>query len=270
MTGRTTAVPLIIGHRGASALAPENTLAAFELAIADGADGIEFDVRLARDGVPVVIHDETLARTAGKELRVADLTSEELRKTDVGSWFNAAYPARANVRFAAQTIPTLAETLWFLKDFTGRIYIELKCDESDARALTEAVAREIADSPLLPQIVVKSFRLSVIPHFRQLCPGTRTAALFAPKIMTMLRKEKFIVNMAEEFGAEELSLHYSLATRALMAKARARNLHVTVWTLNHPVWVARGVKLGLYAIITNNPKRLHNRSEPPRVSGRVL
>lgn len=262
MTGRATAVPLIIGHRGASALAPENTLAAFERAVADGADGIEFDVRLARDGVPVVIHDETLVRTAGKELRVGDLTSEELRKTDVGSWFNTAYPAKADVRFAEQTVPTLAETLRFLKDFTGRIYIELKCDESNARALTEAVGQEMKDSPLLPQIIVKSFRLSVIPHVRQLCPGVRTAGLFAPKIMTMLRKEKFIVNIAEEFGADELSLHYSLATRSLMTKARARNLPVTAWTLNHTAWIARGVRLGLYAIITNNPRRLLRRSEP--------
>lgn len=256
-------IPLVVGHRGASALAPENTLAAFERAVADGADGIELDVRLARDGVAVVIHDETLARTAGKELRVADLNSRELQRTDVGSWFNIAFPAKAKPRFAGQTIPSLAETLRFLKGFPGRIYIELKCGEFDADSLTETVVREISDSPLLPQIVVKSFKLSTIPHIRRLCPAARTATLFAPKIMTVLRKEKYIVNIAEEFGADELSLHYSLATRSLMTKARARNLHVTVWTLNHPVWVARGVKLGLRAIITNNPKRLLSRSEPP-------
>lgn len=262
MTERGIAVPLIVGHRGASASAPENTLAAFERAIADGADGLEFDVRLAKDGVAVVIHDETLLRTAGKQVRVADLASDALRRANVGSWFNTAYPSKADPKFAAQTVPTLAETLRFLKDFPGRIYIELKCDESDAEALTEAVAREIIDSPLLTQVVIKSFKLSVIPQTRQLCPAARTAALFAPRIMTMLRKEKYIVNIAEEFGADELSLHYSLATRSLMTKARARNLPVTIWTANRPVWVARGLKLGIYAIITNNPKRLLNRSEP--------
>jgi len=82
--------PLIIGHRGASAVAPENTMAAFREAIAAGCDGIEFDVRLTRDGVPVIIHDSTLRRTAGLAARVADLTWAELEQVDVGSWFARA------------------------------------------------------------------------------------------------------------------------------------------------------------------------------------
>ena len=79
--------PLIIGHRGASADAPENTMAAFREAIAVGADGIEFDVRLTRDGVPVVIHDSTLRRTGGLPQRIAEITQSELATIDVGSWF---------------------------------------------------------------------------------------------------------------------------------------------------------------------------------------
>jgi len=252
--------PLIVGHRGASALAPENTIAAFERAIADGAEGIEFDVRLAKDGVAAVIHDETLTRTAGLKFRVADLSSGELAEIDVGSWFNTIFPTRAKASYAHETVPTLARTLGFLNDFTGRIYIELKCDESDAATLAKAVVREIKNCPLLPQIIVKSFKLSVIPHVRQLCPEVRTAALFAPRIMTMLRKKKYIVNIAEQFGADELSLHNSLATRALMAEARSRGFPVTIWTADHPAWVARGAKLGLSAIITNNPKRLESQS----------
>src|SRR5215475_8462662 len=77
--------PLIIGHRGASAVAPENTMAAFQAAIAAGADGVEFDVRLSRDGVPVIIHDDTLQRTVGLRKRVSDLTAEELHRVDVPS-----------------------------------------------------------------------------------------------------------------------------------------------------------------------------------------
>ena len=76
--------PLIIGHRGASALAPENTLASFSRAIADGADGFEFDVRLSRDHIPVVIHDADLKRTAHKNSRVAALSAQELSQIDVG------------------------------------------------------------------------------------------------------------------------------------------------------------------------------------------
>src|SRR5215208_2524413 len=88
--------PLIIGHRGASAVAPENTMAAFREAIATGADGIEFDVRLTRDGVPVIIHDSTLRRTGGLQRRVSDLAASELEQVDVGSWFAPAF-AQATV-----------------------------------------------------------------------------------------------------------------------------------------------------------------------------
>src|SRR6185369_3234163 len=98
--------PLIIGHRGASAVAPENTMAAFREAIAAGADGIEFDVRLTRDRVPVVIHDSTLHRTAALPQRIAELSLSDLKSVDVGSWFarKKNLPLGA---FANETIPSL-------------------------------------------------------------------------------------------------------------------------------------------------------------------
>ena len=103
--------PLIVAHRGASALAPENTLAAFRRAVDDGADGIEFDVRLAKDNAAVVFHDSTLIRTAQTDGRVSDFTSSELSEFDVGSWFNRMSRKRANPVFADEHIPTL-ELLW--------------------------------------------------------------------------------------------------------------------------------------------------------------
>src|ERR687897_900990 len=95
-------LPLIIGHRGASAVAPENTMAAFRKAIEAGADGIEFDVRLSRDGLPVVIHDDSLRRTGSRPERIADLNAEDLRKVNVGSWFS-------NDEFHDETLPTLQQ-----------------------------------------------------------------------------------------------------------------------------------------------------------------
>src|SRR6185503_14444987 len=96
--------PLILGHRGASAVAPENTLAAFSRAMSDGADGIEFDVRLSRDGVPVVIHDANLNRTAGVARRVSDLTAKELQEIDVGGWFDHA-ERNPQATFAGEKLP---------------------------------------------------------------------------------------------------------------------------------------------------------------------
>ena len=99
--------PLILGHRGASALAPENTLAAFSRAISDGADGIEFDVRLSHDGVPVVIHDASLKRTGLIDRQVGELTAADLCEIDVGSWF-VGRAQNLNQSFSGEKLPTLA------------------------------------------------------------------------------------------------------------------------------------------------------------------
>ena len=247
---------LVVAHRGASAVAPENTLAAFRRAIDDGADGIEFDVRLAKDGVAVVFHDSTLNRTGMRNGNIAEITSTELAKIDIGSWFNKVDHRNADPSFRLQRVSTLADTLAFLKEFKGSIYIELKCKDSEIAALVSAVCGASSDSGLASQIIIKSFKMAVIPRVRLLCPGLKTAALFAPKVMTILRKEKYLVKIAEEFGADELSIHYSLATQKLMEKAGKRGLPVTIWTADNPRWIKRGIKLGLHAIITNNPERL--------------
>lgn len=256
--------PLIIAHRGASASAPENTIAAFRRAIDEGADGVEFDVRLSKDGQPVVIHDATLERTGRKTVSVSDLTAAELTATDVGSWFNAAYPKKADPAFKGETVPSLIGTLDALKDFRGLIYVELKCKDSEIEQLSRAVCKVIAESPLLPQIIVKSFKLGVIPRVRFGCPPVKTAALFAPKIMRYLRKEKHLVKIAEEFGAGHLSVHYSLVSRKLMRKVVKAGLKVTIWTADKPSWVRRGTELGLFAIITNDPARMLKAMRGPR------
>lgn len=248
--------PLIIAHRGASALAPENTLAAFRRAIEDGADGIEFDVRLSRDGVPVVIHDAGLRRVAKIRRSVASFTSEELAKIDVGSWFNVKYPKKADARFASESVPRLAGVLDFLRDFHGLIYVELKCSRREIEPLAEAVCRLVENSPVLERIIVKSFKLDAIRKIRELCPETKTAALFAARISTVLDKENFLFKRAEKAGANQLSLHYTLATRTLMEKASAKNFPVTIWTVDNPTWVKRAADLGVGAIITNDPKRM--------------
>src|SRR5215204_3145175 len=182
--------PLIIAHRGASALAPENTFAAFRKAIAGGAEGIEFDVRLTRDGETVVFHDATLARVSDRRNLVSSLTAEELQTIDVGSWFARRKAHPPSEDFSGETIPTLRALLDFLKDFQGLIYIELKCRESEIEKLSKAVCAIISASPLLPQIIVNSFLLEVIPAVRRHCPQeVKTAALFAPKIMTICARK---------------------------------------------------------------------------------
>ena len=248
--------PLIIGHRGDSVHAPENTIAALRMAVDKGADGVEFDVRLSGDSVPVVIHDATLERTGARRETVAELTADELAKIDVGSWFNAKFARHANPAFANETVPTLSTLLERLRNFGGLIYIELKCGPADADRLVEAVCEILRDSPQLPQIIVKSFTLSAIAKMRCHLPEFQTAALFAPKIMDLLRRKKYIVPLALEFGAHQLSLHRSLAGRGLIGRAGDTGMPVTVWTADNPRWIKRCRTLGIGALITNDPARM--------------
>lgn len=248
--------PLIIAHRGASALAPENTLAAFQMAIDEGADGLELDVRLAKDGVPVVFHDATLRRIANKRIRVNKFTSEELQTLDVGSWFNLKYPQKSVEKYSQETVPTLSGFLDFLGDYKGLLYLELKCKNNELIGLVKAVTDIVRKSKLLSKITIKSFNLEAVALTKELLPEVHTAALFAPQIMTLLNKQSHLIEKAQECKADELSLHFSLATYKLVESAENQGLTTVIWTADHPVWIKRASEIGLKAIITNNPARL--------------
>jgi len=248
--------PLIIAHRGASALAPENTLAAFQKAIEDGAEGIEFDVRLARDGVPVVFHDPGLKRICRREGRVSNLTAAELAKLDAGTWFNHRNPSKAREKFSAEIVPTFAQLLDFLKNYKGLLYVELKFSEPEIAPLVESVCQIIAKSAFLPQIKLCSFKLRAIALAKKVLPEIKTAALFQPKINTILRGRSHLLERARSCAANEVSLHYSMASKKMIAQAKNENFPVTIWTADRRAWVKRAADLGIDAIITNDPARL--------------
>jgi glycerophosphoryl diester phosphodiesterase len=250
---------LIIGHRGASALAPENTLVAFERAIADGADGIEFDVRLARDGVPVVIHDATLKRTARRTGLIASLSSSELGEIDVGTWFNLRNPAKAVNGCEKARVPTLAQVLDFFTEQPILLYIEIKCTAHEARAHAGKVAELIRQHDVYHRAVVESFALDAIREIKRIDERIRTAALFEPKLSRPFPRKRALVEQALNCGADEIALHRTLVTPRAVAEAARRNLKTVVWTADHPSWVERAFKDGIHAIITNNPARLCER-----------
>lgn len=238
---------LIIGHRGASAAAPENTITAFREALAVGADGIEFDVRLTRDRVPVVIHDSTLRRTGRLPHRVADLTWAEISKVDVGSWFASA--------FANETVPSLAELFTLFQSNTATLYLEMKCDAaSEHRALAEACVKAINEYGLKERVVVECFQLPALRIVKEIDPEIRTVALFEPSFTNpSVLSDQRIINQARDVGAAALALHHRLARESLVEKAKDAGLHVAVWTVDDPAWIERAKQIGVDALITNNP-----------------
>lgn len=262
-------LPLILGHRGASALAPENTLAAFSLAMSDGADGIEFDVRLARDRVPVVIHDATLKRTAGIDRQVSELTAAQLQKIDVGSWFDSRKPTTAT-RFAGERIPTLSQVFDLFSAISGVLYVEMKCRAGEAGggpALASAVVRLTREAQIADRVVVESFDLDAVAEVKRIDAGIRTAALFEPKLsrpISTLRKLK-LVDVARGIGADEIALHHTLASPRVIEKAQREGLGVVLWTVDAAKWIRRARSLGVKALIANNPgMMLRKRALPPR------
>lgn len=224
--------PLIIGHRGASAVAPENSMAAFAAAIEAGADGIEFDVRLSRDGVPVIIHDDTLQRTHGLRRRVADLTAEELRSVNV---------------------PSLRD-LFALMSGNGLILcLEIKGSSSE---LADRCCELVNEFSFEERVIVECFDLNVLKPLR-----LKTAALFEPRIYTDQR----LIDRALEVGASVLALHHRLAKPSLIDKAKLAGFRVVVWTVDDPAWVARAQSLGIEALITNDPATMIEASDRLRV-----
>lgn len=248
--------PLIIAHRGASLHAPENTLAALRMAIDAGADGVEFDVQVSNDGVPVVFHDLDLRRIAGRSRRVRDLTVAELKDVDVGAWYDRKRRRRRSSEFAGEKIPTLEEVLRLLDGFTGRIYVELKAAPSGAHEMVSTVCGTLGDSRLLPQMIVKSFRSEILPEVRRVLPDVTTAALFAPEIVNLLKSKESLVAHARSRGADELSLHRTLATKRTCSLATAAGMPITVWTADDVSWIDKCRTRGIAALITNGPAKM--------------
>jgi len=222
--------PLVFGHRGASAYAPENTLAAFGLAADQGADGIEFDVQLSADGWPVILHDFRVERTTNGTGKVAELSLVQLQALDAGE---------------GQHIPTLDELFEMLGP--RLIYnIELKDVSWRDRGLEAAVADCIQSHGLDGKVIVSSFNPLAIRRARvYLSRRTPVALLRAPQLLY-----KYGYLLAD---GEADHPHYSMVNADYMNWAGKRGYRVHVWTVDDPAEAVRLANLGVQAIITNRP-----------------
>jgi glycerophosphoryl diester phosphodiesterase len=245
-------LPLIIGHRGASAVAPENTMAAFRKAIAVGADGVEFDVQLSNDGVPVIIHDETLHRTASRSEQVAQLPVEDLQRVNVGRWF--AHRSPLSDDYLNETLPTLRQLFGEFSSGNSLLYLELKCQSKQTTQIVSITCDVLSDYSIEQRVIVECFDLEVIREVKRVAPHLRTAALFQPRVA---RPQWFsprrLIDEARAVDADEIALHYKLADERTVEAARSAGLEVVIWTVDDPAWVIRGRSLGVHALITNDP-----------------
>jgi len=230
---------LVIAHRGRSGVFPENTMAAFRAAIPAGADFFELDAHLSADGVPVVLHDADLRRTAGVDRRVQELSLEEIRRLDVGAWKDA--------RFRGEPLPTLEEALGFAKDRIN-VMIELK---SGNPGLPEKAVEIVRRLEMRRQVVVASFDEQYIRRVKELDPGLRTLGLQSG-IQEWEREDEAMADILGCSTGQPI-------TAELLRSVHKRGMLVWVWTVDDPAEMERLATLGVDGIITNYPERITGR-----------
>lgn len=220
-------LPRLIGHRGASAHAPENTLAALRAAAALGVPAVELDVRVSRDGACVLIHDPDLDRTTDGNGRVTAHTLAELRDLDAGAWFDAG--------FAGEPMPTLAEALDLCAQLGLRVNLDIKAlrgGEADVASAACAVLKDLGKDT--PVTIVSSLRARCLHVVRREMPDL--------PIGVVLRYGRFGRAMADarELGCVAMHVLWWRISGRLTRRVKAAGLHLGVFTVNEP---ARAIRL---------------------------
>jgi glycerophosphoryl diester phosphodiesterase len=222
----------IIAHRGASGAAPENTIAAFERAISDGADWIELDVQENADGTVMIAHDSDFMKTARVKLKVWDATDDDLRDIDIGSWFGP--------EFADQRPPTLLQALELARGKLG-VVIELKYYGHD-RQLESRVVDIVEETGMVSDVMVMSLKR----------PGLQKAAALRPEWTYGLLNTASVGDLTR-LNLDFLALNSSAASRAMIRRAHARGMKLYVWTINDPVQMSVMISRGADGLITDEP-----------------
>lgn len=232
--------PAIIAHRGSSAYAPENTIAAFELAIQQGADAIELDVWLTRDEQVVVIHGPDLNRTTGVAGSVMTMNLPQLKALDAGSYFDPAYKD--------ERIPTLSEVF----EAIGKkivINIELKNYTSFSNALPDKVTEIVKKHRLGQWVFFSSFNPIAFRHIRSRLPETPTALLALSGFKGWLSRSQ----VAQIFPYEALHPYYEDVKPSLVKWLHKRNKRLHTYTVNQADDMKKLVELQVDGLITNDP-----------------
>ncbi|MFC5529922.1 glycerophosphodiester phosphodiesterase [Cohnella yongneupensis] len=212
-----------VAHRGFSGQAPENTMAAFKLALAEPyVHWLELDVHLSRDDVPVVIHDSTLKRTTNVQGNVRDRTAEQLGKLDAGSWFER--------KFASEGVPTLDQVVT-LASGRCKLNVELKgaedADEQSQRRLAQRAVEVIRARGMAPDTVITSFRPALLQAVRE-CDASMKLGLIIDA------RPYDLIERLQALGATTLSIGFPHITAKLLRQTAKAGISVMAWTVNKP------------------------------------
>ncbi|MBI4345262.1 MAG: glycerophosphodiester phosphodiesterase [Elusimicrobia bacterium] len=231
--------PALIAHRGASGYAPENTMAAFERALAMGANSMEFDVQQTKDGKLVVIHDSDLKRVGGVRGRVGAMTWAELSKVDVGAWFGPS--------FAGQRVPRLEEVL-DLAEGRAELQLEIKNPERPYPGIAERVVNLLRTRKAWDgKVCISSFDHECLFLVRTLASWARIGYLVG------LTRRETALREVREVGADSVHMSSRQADRRWVEAVHRDKRKAFVYTVNEPKDYERLGRLGVDAVFTNFP-----------------
>ncbi len=249
--------PLFFAHRGGSALAPENTLVAFERGLSHGADALETDVHATRDGEIVVLHDAAVNRTTNGSGPVAAYTLDELRALDAGFRFTPDGGRTYPFRGTGVTIPTLREALERFP--TTRVNIEMKAGSPQSE---EHLWRIIQELGAQDRVLVASFSLAPLARFRALTKGRVATAATMPEMRVFLlaayaRRLRRLRPAYDALQVPETWRGIPIVTSVTVAAAHQLGLAVHVWTVDERARMQRLLALGVDGLMSDRPDILH-------------
>lgn len=239
-------VPIIIAHRGGAKLAPENTIAAFKNAINIGVEMIEIDVHLSKDSEIIVIHDDDLRRTSNGQGKIKDLTLEEIKKYDAGSWFDEG--------FNKEKISTLAEVLQSING-QAKLLIEIKSGDEKYPGLEKRIVEAIKEQNALDWVVVQSFNKNSVLRIKKMYPELITYCLLGDNFNEfydeLVKKLESNQNIDLEFNG--IATHHSKLNANKVDILHKAGYKVYTYTVNKTEDMQNVIDYGVDGIITDSP-----------------
>lgn len=249
-----------IAHRGASGYAPENTMPAFELAREMDSDSIELDIHLTKDQIPVVIHDDTVNRTTNSKGYVRNMTLEQIKQLDAGSWFNKAYPMFAREIYAGTTIPTLDEVF---ETFGKDISYVLEIKESTPKINIEVLLNEYIKKYDLEKVVaIHSFSAASLRKFHSINPDIPLYQLVWNDYTSERLTEAYLADVKSY--AVGISPNFQGTSASYVAQIKRSGLKVMPYTINYQLNMDKAYSWGVDGVYTNFPDRFHEVIETNR------
>ncbi|MFD1615110.1 glycerophosphodiester phosphodiesterase [Gelatiniphilus marinus] len=241
---------LIIAHRGASKIAPENTAASVKAALNLNPDSIEIDVQQTQDSVVVLMHDTTLDRTTNGKGLVKENSFLELKKLDAGSWFSDD--------FINEGIPTLEDIIKLI-DGKSELIIEIKKGDKYYPNIERNIVKIIAKHQAEPWVIIHSFDSEVLKRVHQLNPNITLHKLLIGKlkfIPFIISNEIEALNIDKQPYIKAYSINYAFANRDFIKLLKSKGKDVNVWTVNNAHFANELISIGVNGIITDHPNLL--------------